>query len=393
MGEQMENRAQALKTRLGRTITTSLIAGVATACGAPEQEVQTTEDPLLAQGAFLFAQETFGGNGRTCRTCHSFKTGTVSPEDAQRRFAHDPNDPLFVHDGSDDGNGNGVSRMLSRATIRVQIPLPPNVHIASDPSATSVTLLRGIPTTKNTPSLDPVLMYDGRDPTLEAQALGAINGHAQPAFQPTDTQLSAIAAFQQTGLFFNMPALRRWARGGPEPTLPQGTTPDEIAGRRFFEDRPFAPDENGVLQLEGICAHCHSGPNLNTANEHGLFPPGARFTTALVSELNLIGNPVYDFVFSTPDGDVTVTSPDPGRALITGDPADANLFKAASLWGLADTAPYFHDNSALTLDDVIDQYDAFFQASGLGIKPIDAQDRAEMIAFLELLSRKSSGLY
>src|ERR1044072_9634094 len=53
-------------------------------------------------GKPLFDHETFGGNGRTCLTCHGRDTGTISPEEVQARFADDPNDPLFVHDGSDD---------------------------------------------------------------------------------------------------------------------------------------------------------------------------------------------------------------------------------------------------------------------------------------------------
>ena len=56
-------------------------------------------------GRRLFEKEKFGGNGRTCLTCHSRDTGTVSPEDAQERFARGPNDPLFQGDGSDDGLG------------------------------------------------------------------------------------------------------------------------------------------------------------------------------------------------------------------------------------------------------------------------------------------------
>jgi cytochrome c peroxidase len=44
-------------------------------------------------------------------------------------------------------------------------------------------------------------------------------------------------------------------------------------------------------------------------------------------------------------------APDPGRALITGDPNDLLNFKIATLWGIKDTAPYFHDNSARTLED------------------------------------------
>ena len=60
----------------------------------------------VLEGRRLFEQETFGGNGRTCLTCHSDETGTVSPMDARRRFRIDGHDPLFVHDGSDDDDGD-----------------------------------------------------------------------------------------------------------------------------------------------------------------------------------------------------------------------------------------------------------------------------------------------
>ena len=58
------------------------------------------------EGRRLFDEETFQGNGRTCVTCHSVATGTFSPTDAQKRLAADPGDPLFVHDGLDDGSWN-----------------------------------------------------------------------------------------------------------------------------------------------------------------------------------------------------------------------------------------------------------------------------------------------
>ena len=35
-------------------------------------------------GKKLFDKETFGGNGRTCQTCHTKRTGTVTLEDVQR---------------------------------------------------------------------------------------------------------------------------------------------------------------------------------------------------------------------------------------------------------------------------------------------------------------------
>ena len=88
----------------------------------------------LQEGRRLFDVETFGGNGRTCRTCHSKKTGTFTPEEAVARLAEDPNDPLFLHDGLDDGVA-GTSRITEHATVRIEIPLPPGVVLAgrSDP--------------------------------------------------------------------------------------------------------------------------------------------------------------------------------------------------------------------------------------------------------------------
>jgi len=338
----------------------------------------------------LFERETFGGNGRTCLTCHSHQTGTVSPQDAQARFAANPDDPLFVHDGSDDGLGNGVTRMLKEATILIEIPLPPNVHLADAPSARSVTLRRGIPTTLNTPALDPILMLDGRRPDLRAQALGAIRDHFQPTIEPTPRDLQRIAAFQQTHAFFSSPELRKFARGGPAPKLPEGRTASEKRGRLFFEDVPFtSPD-----QKAGACAACHSGPRLNESSQFfPLLPHGTRFQSILVSEFNAAGNLVRDFIFTNPDGTTTViSSPDPGRALITGDVRNAffdnvNAFKIPSLWGVRHTAPYLHDNSAKTLEEVVQHYARFFEFISNPTAPLilTEEDQADIVAFLKLL--------
>ncbi|MCY1014595.1 cytochrome c peroxidase [Pyxidicoccus sp. MSG2] len=50
---------------------------------------------------------------------------------------------------------------------------------------------------------------------------------------------------------------------------------------------------------------------------------------------------------------------DAGRALITGDPLDFELFDIPTLRGVAGTAPYFHDNSHQTLKDAVDTYSRF----------------------------------
>ncbi len=342
-------------------------------------------------GKRLFERETFGGNGRTCLTCHSRKTGTVSPQDAQDRFYANPQDPLFLHDGSDDGLGHGVTRILSDATILMKIPLHPSVRLA-DSTDRFVIVRRGIPTTLNTPALDPVLMQDGRQPTLELQAGGAIQDHAQgTAFTLAD--LENIKQFQMTDAFFSSPELRDRARGGPQPKLPKGSTPSEKRGRRFFEDVP--PDSD---VRHGLCSHCHSGTLMNQTSEFApLFfgvpvKTGTRFQDILVSTFNDAGNPVREFIFTQGDGtEVHKFSPDPGRALITGaldDPItfeNFDAFKIPQLRGVADTAPYFHDNSAKTLEAVAAHYTRFFNLVSGGFVALTLQDEADMVAFMKLL--------
>lgn len=92
-------------------------------------------------------------------------------------------------------------------------------------------------------------------------------------------------------------------------------------------------------------------------------------------------------------------STDPGRALITGDPADFDAFDIPQLRGVAHTAPYFHDNSHATLHDVVDSYSRFVLPflPSLGF-PLQYQEpnspffdslslaqKADLIAFLEVL--------
>ena len=242
----------------------------------------------LQEGRRLFDVETFGGNGRTCRTCHSKKTGTFTPEEAVARLAEDPNDPLFLHDGLDDGVA-GTSRITEHATVRIEIPLPPGVVLVGDPTRRSVILNRGTPTTMNTPALDPQLMYDTREPNLQQQAFNAIVGHAQNTRVPTALELELIKEFQQTdSRFFSSEALRAFANGGPPPQLPPGVTDSERRGRAMFDNVPF----DGV-STRGICNSCHSGPMLNRAaagNPFGL-PPGGLRAGIGVSERNLHRQP------------------------------------------------------------------------------------------------------
>ena len=395
-------------SRLSILLPLTLLAGC-TGALAPENE--GLGEVSLAQSGNpkhearrLFEEETFGGNGRTCATCHGEETGTISPEEVAERLAEDPGDPLFLHDGSDDFAGNGVSRILADATFLVRIPLPPGVTLASDPTATSVVVRRGVPTTLDTPALDPVLMYDGRAADLEAQALGAVHDHTQNTVEPTAAELSLIAAHQTTHDFFSSSKLRKYFEKGTTPKLPDGKTASEIRGRAFFDDVPIGSQLNSQSSRQGLCAICHSGPLLNESNGFNplpvppfFVPAGTRFQSVLVSELNHAGNPVHDFVLHAPDGSTTtVSSPDPGISLISGNFTPFPFgpfsnFKIPTLWNVKNTAPYFHDASRKTLPDLMDHYGDFFAiATDVNIDGdpplvLTAQDKADVIAFLELL--------
>jgi cytochrome c peroxidase len=252
-------------------------------------------------------------------------------------------------------------------------------------------------------------MYDLRDANLEVQALGAIHGHAQNIIEPTPGQLELIAEFQRTNSrFFSDGRLKKFSRTGVPPKLPSGHTASEKRGRLFFIDAAFQPPSK-----VGVCALCHSGPMLNEANAFSTAvfgnPPGARAFSIGVSEANVIGNPDYTFLVHDGLGEpVAVTTPDPG--ILMTDPASspivaqsipppfvleqlglrlaffANFFKTPTLWGVKDTAPYFHDNSAKDFDDMLREYDRLFLKLPIGgAISLTPQDKEDIKAFLKLL--------
>ncbi len=60
-----------------------------------------------------------------------------------------------------------------------------------------------------------------------------------------------------------------------------------------------------------------------------------------------------------------------------------NAFKISQLRGVRNTAPYFHDNSAKTLEAVAAHYAKFFvYVAGIVLTPQDQQD---IVAYMKLL--------
>lgn len=95
-----------------------------------------------------------------------------------------------------------------------------------------------------------------------------------------------------------------------------------------------------AFQSEALdCQRCHGVPSFASGFETGNTPPSA---------LNFRNNAIHDV-----GGDGSHPAGNPGRGGFTGLSTDAGEFCAPSLKNIALTAPYFHDGSAATLDDVI----------------------------------------
>jgi hypothetical protein len=357
-------------------------------------------------GRQTFENEEFGGNGRTCSTCHSDATGTVTPAEVEARFAQDPTEPLFRAKDSDNGDGISYTRLRTLGLFTVKVATHPDCLPCSNPPTlpplaptctvdlvnppTEVTHFRGTGNTINTAPLDHALMLDGRFANLEDQALGAVHAHYDNTEEPDDKDLQRIAQFQHTRRFFSSDELYEFDNGGPAPVLPPGTTPEEIRGKTFIEPN-------------GLCGKCHSGPMLNMKSAFNQSGAGGRFAQSLVNAIrpNPTANPPVIPVLpeTVPNRAWRIKNAqgvyivrnyhDAGHMLQTGLINHFGQFRIPSLWNVKNTAPYFHNNSAADLDILLRHYQQFFAQGPIEVPgsagQLDNQELIDIKAYLLLL--------
>jgi cytochrome c peroxidase len=175
--------------------------------------------------------------------------------------------------------------------------------------------------------------------------------------------LDDLAAFQQT--LFSSPGVELLSAA-----ILSGSTPFPDPDPELNE-----LEQAGKVVFNRACAQCHGG---------ALHPSGSTAETTFVRPLvryhpiaTACPRPTTDGYAPCPErlarnartyritrADGTfqfVTTSDPGRLLLTGQPADLNVMDVTQLRGIGNTAPYFHNNSASTLEEVLDHYDAFFR--------------------------------
>lgn len=342
-----------------------------------------------------------GANGRACADCHMltdhFQLSPASVEarfrifQLSRRWDRAADDPLFRPIDADDFRINGenasdFSNLRQNALIRIVLPLPANIRLidpaTSQPSGETVAdVWRAVPSVNDVkltgpdglnpwergPNQTGGYQLDGRMATLQDQALGALVNHAQIQNLPPRDLLDDLAAFQQQ-LFTN-----HRVRELSEAIADGAPLPDP--------DPPLNDlEQQGKAVFERACAHCHGGPGQSTTQ-----PPVRRFhdiNTQCPRPVDTVTPARFTFAPCSPSlarnartYEITLAngtrlrraSSDPGRALLTGfvggpPPTDDwNKFDVPGLRGIRRTAPYFHNNSAATLEEVVDHYIAFFK--------------------------------
>ncbi len=214
----------------------------------------------------------------------------------------------------------------------------------------------------NGPNRQGGYQHDARFATLQEQARGALLAHAQVKVEPPVRMLDDLAAFQQT--LFSSHRVRTLA----DAILSGSTT--------FPEPDPELNEleQHGKQIFIRACAQCHGGTLRPTTST-----PDATLVRPIVRYHNIqtaCPRPATDGFTPCPDrisrnartyqvtlanGATTFTTDDPGRLLLTGQIADLGMLDVTNLHGISKTAPYFHNNSAATLEEVVDHYIALFK--------------------------------
>ena len=363
-------------------------------------------------------------NGRACADCHMASDNfQLSPANAAARFAAlqacrtkhpEADDPLFRPIDADDFRVNGAnasdfSNLTVNGLIRITFALPATMRLVNPATGqvtdeTEVDVWRSVPSVYNVkltgaepngipwfrgPNVRGGYQLDARQTTLQDQALGALLAHAEVQHLPDQRLLDDIAAFQQE--LFSSDGVRAMSQAidqrAPVPDPDPVLTEEETTGKAVFAR---------------ACGQCHGGPGQSNPTApvvvrfHNIQTQCPRPVDAINPATGLpffpgyTGTPRWQFdpcpptlarnarlyEVIRPNGQITRrASSDPGRSLLTGFASlgagppplvpppldDWQALDVPQVRNVGKTAPYFHNNSAATLDDVLDHYEELFK--------------------------------
>jgi cytochrome c peroxidase len=210
--------------------------------------------------------------------------------------------------------------------------------------------------------------WDGRAPTLEEQAKGPIANPVEMA-STLDVSVQSIAKVKGYQPYFEkafgdgVVTIDRvvQAIASYERTVLSGNS----AWDRFVDGDKSALSESaqrGLTLFEGkaLCTRCHVGFNLSDSLFHNLG----------------VG--------------MSKPKPDLGRFVVSAKEEDKGGFKTPMLRDLQKTAPYMHDGSVKTLEEVVEFYDKGGEKNqwlDAKVQPLQltAEEKKDLVAFLRSL--------
>lgn len=307
-------------------------------------------------GRFLFYDRRLSGNGtQSCASCHhqdkAFtdgrplaigSTGEVHPRNAQSLANAVYHSTL-----------TWVNPSLLSLEAQMQVPL-----FSEGPVEMGV----------NESNIDEVLGRIQTDNRYQTMFAAAFVGQVQPITWGNITQ--AISSFQRTLISGNS-RFDRYQRG----EIPLNA--QELRGLELFNSE------------KAECFHCHAGFNFNDQVRH--------------ASTQVLDTPFHNTGLYNIGGTGDFPAQNQGLFEFTANPADRGKFRAQGLRNVEVTAPYMHDGSMATLEDVLD----FYAAGGRNITSgpyagdgrahpnksdliasidLSQQDKADLVAFLKTLT-------
>ena len=316
--------------------------------GTLAENIETT-DPLVARGAQLFFNETFGGNGRTCGTCHRAENNlTIDPKFIKKL---PQTDALFVAE-----NNPALAQLEDPALLRSRGLIRENLDgfgdvnkfvMRSVPHTLSLGMTNGIGFGFGVPSHRLGWSGDGGPgrSTLHEFTFGAIVQHFTKTLSrrpgvdfriPTEEELDALEAFQ---LFTGRQKALAFLNQFP-------TDPRASSGQQLFNNTG--------------CTFCHQD--------------------------TFGGSDFFNQNFDTGVANLTPDLPDDDGFLSPGD----RTFNVPPLVEAADTGPFFHNNAVDTIEDAVGFY--FSQtfrespSSFFIFNQLETEEQRDIAAFLRVLN-------
>ena len=270
---------------------------------------------------------------------------------------------------------------------------------------------RNAPTLLNV-AYRPRLFHDGRESRLEQQVWGpllAANEMANPSVGAVLDRISALADYD--GLFEaafdgDGPGMETVgaALAAYQRTLLAADSPFD---RREDDDGAFTPAAARGLELfngKARCALCHPAdgpaPQFTDEDAHNTGVGYRRAHARPLAErrtYRIAPGVAVEIDLGAVAESAEARPEDLGVYEVTGRPADVWKYRTPSLRNVALTAPYMHDGSMATLDDVV----AFYNRGGFaheGLDPalrplgLSQAEAADLVAFLTALTGDVSRL-